>query len=67
MVASLRRLSENEAAQQRLKIIRFYEKHGEEATIEAFGVNRKLISKWRKRLKENNGRLEALIPPAAVK
>ncbi len=32
MVASLRRFSENEAAQQRLKIIQFYEKHGEEAT-----------------------------------
>lgn len=62
MVASLRRFSKNEAAQQRLKIIRFYEKHGEEATIKAFGVNRKLISKWRKRLKENGGRLEALIP-----
>ena len=62
MVASLRRFSENEVAQQRLKIIKFYEKHGEEATKEAFGVDRKLISKWRKRLKENGGRLEALIP-----
>ncbi len=27
MVASLRRFSENEVAQQRLKIIKFYEKH----------------------------------------
>ncbi len=43
-------------------IHKFYEKHGEEATREAFGVDRKLISKWRKRLKENSGRLEALIP-----
>lgn len=62
MVASLRRFSENEVAQQRLKIINFYEKHGEEATREAFAVDRKLISKWRKKLKENGGRLEALIP-----
>ncbi len=62
MVASLRRFSENEVAQQRLKIMKFYEKHGEEATKEAFGVDRKLISKWRKRLKENGGRLEALVP-----
>ncbi|MCX8031002.1 MAG: integrase core domain-containing protein, partial [Thermodesulfovibrionales bacterium] len=45
-----------------LNIIRFYEKHGEEATKEAFGVDRKLISKWRKRLKGNGGRLEALMP-----
>ncbi|BCB96394.1 hypothetical protein JZK55_13160 [Dissulfurispira thermophila] len=62
MVASLRRFLENEVAQQRLKIIKFYEKYGEEATKEAFGVDRKLISKWRKRLKENGGRLEALVP-----
>ncbi len=62
MVASLRRFSENEVAQQRHKIMQFYEKYGEEATKEAFGVDRKLISKWRKRLKEHGGRLEALIP-----
>lgn len=62
MVVSLRRFAGNEVAQQRLKIIRFYEKHGEEATKEAFGVDRKLISKWRKRLKEGSGKLEALIP-----
>ncbi|MCX7794393.1 MAG: helix-turn-helix domain-containing protein [Thermodesulfovibrionales bacterium] len=62
MVASLRRFSGKEVAQQRLKIIKFYEKRGEDATKEAFGVDRKLISKWRKRLKENGGRLEELIP-----
>jgi hypothetical protein len=45
MAASLRRFSENEVAQQRLKIIKFYEKHREEATKEAFAVGRKLVSK----------------------
>ncbi|WP_059176988.1 hypothetical protein [Thermodesulfovibrio aggregans] len=39
-----------------------YEKHREEATKEAFEVDRKLISKWNKRLKENGGSLEALVP-----
>ncbi len=62
MVASLRRFSKDEVAQQRLKIIKFYERHGEQATKEAFAVDRRLISKWRKRLKENGGRLEVLIP-----
>jgi transposase InsO family protein len=62
MVTSLRRFSKDEVAQQRLKIIKFYESYGEGATKEAFAVDRKLISKWRKRLKENGGRLEALIP-----
>ncbi|MCX8030360.1 MAG: hypothetical protein N3A59_02120, partial [Thermodesulfovibrionales bacterium] len=61
MVASLRVFSKSEVAKERLKIIKFYEKHGEEATKEAFGVSRKLISKWRRRLKERGGRLEALV------
>jgi hypothetical protein len=42
MVASLRRFSKDEVAQQRLKIIKFYEKYKEQATKEAFGVDRKL-------------------------
>ena len=40
----------------------FYEKYGKKATKEAFGADRKLISKWRKRIKDNNGNLQALIP-----
>jgi len=59
---SLRRFSENEVAQQRMKIIKFYEKHGEQATKEAFGADRKVVSRWRQRLAAGNGRLTALIP-----
>ena len=40
----------------------FYEKYGKKATKEAFGADRKLISKLRKRIKDNNGNLQALIP-----
>ena len=62
MLHSLRRFSKSEIAQQRLKIIRFYDKHGEEATKEAFGADRKVIHVWKKRLKANENELQALIP-----
>ena len=48
MLRSLRYFNESEAAQQRLKILEFYERYGEEATQEAFGVNRK--QRFRRRL-----------------
>lgn len=49
-------------AVQRMKIIRFYEKYGEKVTIEAFGTDRKVINRWRKRLKDMGGELKALVP-----
>ncbi|MEM2921468.1 MAG: hypothetical protein QXF26_04030 [Candidatus Bathyarchaeia archaeon] len=53
MLFSLSRFSGSEVAQQRMKIINFYQLYGEKATKEAFGADRKVISRWRKRLKEN--------------
>lgn len=62
MLGSLRRFDTNEVAQQRLKIIRFYEQYGDAATKEAFGADRKLIHVWRKRLRQSEGRIGALAP-----
>jgi len=62
MLYSLRKFSQEEVACQRMKIIKFYEKHGELATREAFGADRKVISRWRQRLKRGEGQLMALIP-----
>jgi transposase InsO family protein len=62
MLYSLRVFGRDEVAQQRMKIIKFYEQYGEEATKEAFGADRKVINRWRKKLKENGGSLTALIP-----
>lgn len=62
MLYSLRKFNENEIAQQRLKIIKFYEKYKEKATKEAFGVDRKLIYVWRKRMSDKGNRLLALVP-----
>jgi transposase InsO family protein len=62
MLHSLRRFSKEEVAQERAKILKFYSTYGEQATKEAFGVDRKLIYVWKKRLKDNNKHLMALIP-----
>ena len=62
MLWSLRGFGESEVAQQRMKILKFYETYGEAATREAFGADRKLISRWRRRLKEQDGKVSALIP-----
>lgn len=62
MLYSLRRFEKGEVAQQRMKIIKFYEKYGERATKEAFGADRKIISRWRKRLKVSGGKLSSLVP-----
>src|SRR3990172_243119 len=62
MLHSLRDFDKNEVAQQRMKIIKFYEEYGEKATVEAFGADRKVVSRWKKKLKEGGGRLLALIP-----
>src|SRR3989338_9842615 len=62
MLSSLRRFSRSEIAEQRMKIIKVYEQYGEKATLEAFGADRKVISRWKLRMKKNGGRLESLVP-----
>ena len=62
MIESLKRVDKSEIAKERLKIIKFYEQYGEKITKQAYGVDRKVISRWRKRLKERNGDIQALVP-----
>lgn len=62
MLSSLRRFDKSEIARERLKIIEFYQKHGERTTKEAFGVDRKLIYVWEKKLKESRRKLSSLVP-----
>ena len=62
MLSSLRNFSKDEVAQQRHRIMEFYDKYGEQATREAFGADRKVISRWRKKLRQNGGALEVLVP-----
>ena len=62
MLYSLRKFRKDEVAKERLRIIKFYEEYGEKATKEAFGADRKVISRWRKRLKDSAGELASLVP-----
>ena len=59
---SLRNFEESAVVKQRMKIMRFYGTYGEKATKEAFGADRKVISRWKKRLTDNGGKLASLIP-----
>ncbi len=47
-------------AKWKAKVVTFFEKYGLEATEEAFGIKKSSIYKWRKLLRENQGRLEVL-------
>ena len=59
---SLKRFKESDVAQERFRIMEFYDRYGEGATKEAFGVDRKLVCVWRKKLREGGNQLDALVP-----
>ncbi len=62
MISHLRRFDISTVAKERLKMINFYVTYGERATKEAFGVDRKTIYIWRKKLKGSRGNLGSLKP-----
>ncbi len=62
MVSHVRRFDLSDVAKERLKIINFYVRFGEKATKEAFGVDRKTLYVWKKRLKTSQGNLGSLKP-----
>lgn len=49
-------------AQQRLQILRFFEKYGLNATIDAFAISRRTLYRWRAALEEAAGNTAALAP-----
>jgi transposase InsO family protein len=50
----------SEKAKKRTKILAFWEKFGDEATKEAFGVSRRTLFRWQKKLEESLGKLDGL-------
>lgn len=62
MLTSLRKYGRDETAQKRMEMIALYDQFGERATIQAFGCDRRVISRWRKRLKNADGKLSSLVP-----
>lgn len=49
-----------ERAKERLAVIAFWEKHGVEATVDAFGVSRRTLYRWKKMLRGARGHVEGL-------
>ena len=62
MLPSLQKFDASDLAQEKLKIIQFYDAYGEAATKAAFGADRKVISRWKQRFRASGGKLCALIP-----
>jgi transposase InsO family protein len=62
MLSSLRKFNKSEIAQERLRMIGFYQEYGEKATKQAFGADRKVISRWKQRLTKSQGRISCLVP-----
>ena len=52
------------SAEQRLKVLQFWERHGLSATQEAFGVSRRTLFAWQAQLRRGRGKPHALKPGA---
>jgi len=52
----------NNEAQFRLEVIKFFEEFGLKPTQKAFGVSKATLYRWRKRLSQSGGKLTSLIP-----
>jgi transposase InsO family protein len=52
--------------EERLKILVFWKKYGDEATKEAYGAARSTLFRWQKELKAGGGKFEALIPKSTA-
>jgi transposase-like protein len=50
------------SAEQRFKVLRFWERHGLLATQEAFGVSRRTLFAWRAQLRRGKGKPHTLAP-----
>ena len=61
-LVSASKFSKSEEAQFRLRVIEFSKKYGVKAAQDAFSISRSTIFRWRRCLKESEGRLDSLIP-----
>lgn len=58
----LLKFSKDDIAQFRLQVLDYHKKNGTMRTIEAYGVPKPTIYRWRKELKRGEGKLTVLIP-----
>jgi transposase InsO family protein len=53
-------------AEERVRILAFWKKHGDAAAKEAFKVSRATLFRWQKILSEGGGKLESLVPKSTA-
>ena len=53
-------------AEERARILTFWNRHGDAATKEAFKVSRPTLFRWQKALEEAGGKLESLVPKSTA-
>jgi transposase InsO family protein len=58
--------SKSDISKFRLRVINFHHKYGTAQTVEAYGVPKPTIYRWRAELERNEGRLTALVPKSTV-
>jgi len=66
MLPSIRKFNQSELAKERLRIVNYYNHYGGKATMDAFGVDRKLIYVWKKRIKTAKNKHSGLVPQSTA-
>ena len=61
-VIRFRYMRNQKEVERRIKILGFWQEHGEKATKDAFGVSRRTLFRWQKILGESGGKLPSLDP-----
>lgn len=66
VLPSLRKFNQSEVAKERQRILNYNDHYGGLATLDTFGVDRKLIYIWRQRLRQNKKKTSALVPELTI-
>ena len=61
-----RSMRNKEEVDRRVRALTFWEKHGEQAALDAFSISRRTLYRWQGALKESTGRLDALDPKSTA-
>lgn len=65
-VIRLRHMRNQKEVERRVKILVFWEVHGDQATHDAFGVSRRTLYRWRGALSRAQGKIDALDPKSTA-
>ena len=61
-----RGMRDQQEAERRVKILEFWQEHGEEAVHDAFGISRRTLFRWQVALGKTGGQLQALDPKSTA-